>query len=129
MTMTLNLEVAKGVRLQDIKDALMGVEYSELFETESELSIILPNTNASMSVKTNLENSTVLTEDLEDADWSVGLRAYFDVDATLPNPCDDVKRIVLNLSKQTSFEFALSFQYESLYAQKDSNGLELSKDF
>ncbi|TVL11005.1 hypothetical protein AYI82_03150 [Shewanella algae] len=129
MTMTLNLEVAKGVRLQDIKDALMGVEYSELFETESELSIILPNTNASMSVKTNLENSTVLTEDLEDADWSVGLRAYFDVDATLPNPFDDVKRIVLNLSKQTSFEFVLSFQYESLYAQKDSNGLELSKDF
>ncbi|MFV7710504.1 hypothetical protein [Shewanella algae] len=129
MTMTLNLEVAKGVRLQDIKDALMGVEYSELFETESELSIILPNTNASMSVKTNLENSTVLTEDLEDAYWSVGLRAYFDVDATLPNPFDDVKRIVLNLSKQTSFEFALSFQYESLYAQKDSNGLELSKDF
>ncbi|WP_226563745.1 hypothetical protein [Shewanella chilikensis] len=129
MTMTLNLEVAKGVRLQDIKDALMGVEYSELFETESELSIILPNTNASMSVKTNLENSTVLTEDLEDADWSVGLRAYFDVDATLPNPFDDVKRIVLNLSKQTSFEFALSFQYESLYAQKDTNGLELSKDF
>lgn len=129
MTMTLNLEVAKGVRLHDIKDALMGVEYSELFETESELSIILPNTNASMSVKTNLENSTVLTEDLEDADWSVGLRAYFDVDATLPNPFDDVKRIVLNLSKQTSFEFALSFQYESLYAQKDSNGLELSKDF
>ena len=129
MTMTLNLEVAKGVRLQDIKDALMGVEYSELSEAESELSIILPNTNASMSVKTNLENSTVLTEDLEDADWSVGLRAYFDVDATLPNPFDDVKRIVLNLSKQTSFEFALSFQYESLYAQKDSNGLELSKDF
>ncbi|WP_345879195.1 hypothetical protein [Shewanella algae] len=129
MTMTLNLEVAKGVRLQDIKDALMGVEYSELSQTESELSIILPNTNASMSVKTNLENSTVLTEDLEDADWSVGLRAYFDVDATLLNPFDDVKRIVLNLSKQTSFEFALSFQYESLYAQKDSNGLELSKDF
>lgn len=129
MTMTLNLEVAKGARLQDIKNALMGVEYSDLTETESELSIVLPNTNMSMSVKTNLEDSTVLTEDLEDADWSVGLRAYFDVDVTLSNPFNDVKRIILNLSKQTSFEFALSFQYESLYAQKDSNGLELSKDF
>lgn len=129
MTMTLNLEVAKGARLQDIKNALMGVEYSDLTETDSELSIVFPNTNMSMSVKTNLEDSTVLTEDLEDADWSVGLRAYFDVDVTLSNPFNDVKRIILNLSKQTSFEFALSFQYESLYAQKDSNGLELSKDF
>lgn len=129
MTMTLNLEVAQGVRLQDIKEALVGVEYSDLSETESELSVVLPNTNASMSVKTNLEDSTVLTEDLEGVDWPVGLRAYFDVDATLPNPFDDVKRIVLNLSNQTSFEFALSFQYESLYAQKGSNGLELSEDF
>lgn len=129
MTTTLNLEVAQGVRLQDIKDALVGIEYSALSETDSELSIYLSNTNASMSAKTNLEDSKILTEDLEDANWPVGLRVYFDVDPTRPNPFDDVKKIVLNLAKQTSFEFALSFQYESLYAQKDSNGLELSKDF
>ncbi|ODC03944.1 hypothetical protein BFW38_10730 [Terasakiispira papahanaumokuakeensis] len=129
MAMTLNLEIAKGIRLQDIKNALMGVEYSDLSEMESELSVVLPNTNASMSAKTNLEDSTVLTENLEDTGWSVGLRAYFDVDITVPNLFDDVKKIVFNLSNQTSFEFALSFQYETLYAKKGSNGLDLSKDF
>ncbi|MCP5205945.1 MAG: hypothetical protein H7A01_01960 [Hahellaceae bacterium] len=129
MSMTLNLEIAQGVRLEDIKKALAGVEYSDLSETEAGLSLVLPNTNVSMSVKTNLEDVTILTEDLEDAGWSVGLRIYFDVDATLPNPFDDVKKFVLNLSEQTSFEFALSFQYESIYAQKGSSGLELSDDF
>jgi hypothetical protein len=129
MSMTLNLEIAQGVRLEDIKKALAGVEYSDLSETEAGLSLVLPNTNVSMSVKTNLEDVTILTEDLEDAGWSVGLRIYFDVDATLPNPFDDVKKLVLNLSEQTSFEFALSFQYESIYAQKGSSGLELSDDF
>jgi hypothetical protein len=129
MSMTLNLEIAQGVRLEDIKKALAGVEYSDLSETEAGFSLVLPNTNVSMSVKTYLEDVTILTEDLEDAGWSVGLRIYFDVDATLPNPFDDVKKLVLNLSEQTSFEFALSFQYESIYAQKGSSGLELSDDF
>lgn len=129
MTMTLNLEIAHGVRLEDVKKALAGIEYSDVSETETGLSVFLPNTNVTMSVKTNLEDATILTEDLEDEDWSVGMRIYFDVDATLPNPFDDVKKIVVNLSEQTSFEFALSFQYESIYAQKSSNGLKLSEDF
>ena len=129
MTMTLNLEVAQGVRLEDIKDSLAGVEFSNLSEVEDGFSVILPNTHVLMSVKTNLEDSHVLTEDLEDVGWSVGLRAYFDVDPTLLNPFDDVKKIIRNLEEQTSFEFALSFQYESLYAHKGLNGLELSDDF
>ncbi|MBN0989741.1 hypothetical protein [Amphritea pacifica] len=129
MTMTLNLEVAQGVRLEDIKDSLAGVEFSNLSEVEDGFSVVLPNTHVLMSVKTNLEDSNVLTEDLEGGGWSVGLRAYFDVDPTLPNPFDDVKKIIRNLEEQTSFEFVLSFQYESLYAHRGLNGLELSDDF
>lgn len=129
MSATLNLEVAQGARLEDIKNALVGIEYSELSATKEGLSLFFPKTNASMLAKQTAKDTTILTEDIEDALWSVGLRVYFDVDASLPNPFDDVKKFIINLSKQTSFDFALSFQYESLYAHRGPNGLELSDEF
>ncbi|WP_303289033.1 hypothetical protein [Marinobacter sp. SS5-14b] len=129
MSITLNLEVAKGVSIEDVKGALSGVECSDYSETKSGFSVKLTNTNAMMSVNANIEDSDILAEGLEGAEWSVGLRIYFDVDATLQAPFDDVKKIVLNLSEQVPFEFVLSFQYESIYAQRDFNGLELSEDF
>lgn len=129
MSMTLNLEVAKGVSLENIKEALVGVECSEYSETGTGFTVMLPNTNTTMSVKTDIEDSTILAEGLESLEWSVGLRVYFDIDPTLPTPFDDVKKIVRNLSEQVPFEFVLSFQYESIYAQKNCKGLKLSENF
>lgn len=36
MTMSLNLEIAQGVRLQDIEEALVGVEYSKVLTEDLE---------------------------------------------------------------------------------------------
>src|SRR5690606_8319416 len=93
------------------------------------LTAVLPDTNATVTAKTDIDNTSVLTEDIEDADWKVGLRMYFDVDPTRANALNDVRKFVTHLSEQTPFEFALSFQYESLYAKRDNGGLTLSEDF
>jgi len=129
MSITLNLEVANGVSLDEIKAVLASVKCSDIVNTESGFTAKFPETNVSISVKTNLSDTSVLTEDIEEPNWEVGLRMYFDIDPTLSNSLDDVRRFVVNLSAQTSFKFALSFQYETLYAKKDLGGLEFSEEF
>ena len=80
MSMTLNLEVARGISIDEIKGALKGVECTDISETDDGFTAFLPNTNVSISVKTDIDDTSVFTEDLEDVEWKVGLRMYFDID-------------------------------------------------
>ncbi|MEQ5833803.1 hypothetical protein [Marinobacter sp. NFXS9] len=129
MSMTLNLEAAEGLRLDDVIQALGSVAGSEITNKDNSLEAYFPNSNVSISVKSNLSDPSVLTEALEGVDWKVGLRIYFDIDPSRSNAMDEIKEFVRALSNLTPFPFALSFEYETLYAKRDENGLELSSEF
>lgn len=129
MSMTLNLEAAEGLRLDDVIKSLGSVAGSEITNKDNSLEAYFPNSNVSISVKSDLSDPSVLTEALEGVDWKVGLRIYFDIDPSLSNAMDEIKKFVVALSSQTPFSFALSFEYETLYAKRDHDGLELSNEF
>lgn len=129
MSMTLNLEAAEGLTLEDVAQALDLIAGSEVTNKDSSLEAYFPNSNVSVSVKNDLRHTSVLTEELEGVDWKVGVRIYFDIDSSRSNAMDDVKEFVLALSTLTSVPFALSFEYETLYARRDENGLVLSSEF
>lgn len=129
MSMTLNLEIADGIKLDEVTKALSTIDQSEITNLDSSFEAYFPRSNVSISAKTDLSDTSVLTEALENADWKVGMRIYFDIDPTIPNALDEIKEFVLALSKTTSSYFALSFEYETLYAKRDRNGIVLSDEF
>jgi hypothetical protein len=127
--MTLNLEISDGIMLDEVTKALSVIDQSEITSTDSSLEAYFPRSNVSVSVKTDLSDTSVLTEALEDVDWKVSMRIYFDIDPTISNALDEIKEFVLALAKMTSAYFALSFEYETLYAKRDKNGIVLSDEF
>jgi hypothetical protein len=127
--MTLNLEIGDGVKLEEITHALSLIAQSEITSKDSSLEAYFPRSNVSISAKTDLSDRSALTEELEDVDWKLGMRIYFDIDPTLPNALDEIKEFVFALSEITSAHFALSFEYETLYAKRGKNGLVLSDVF
>ncbi|MFL1452878.1 hypothetical protein ACJO5Y_00355 [Marinobacter sp. GN3S48] len=129
MSMTLNLEAAEGLKLEEVAQALGLVAGSEVTNKGSSLEAYFPNSNVSVSVKNDLSDTSVLTEELEGVDWKVGVRIYFDIDSSRSNAMDDVKEFVHAFSRLTSVPFALSFEYETLYAKRDESGLVLSSEF
>jgi hypothetical protein len=127
--MVLNLEIAEGIKLEEVTQALSLVAQSEITSKNSSLEAYFPRSNVSISGNTDLDDTNVLTEDIENVTWKVGMRIYFDIDPTRANALDEIKEFVLALSKITSSFFALSFEYETLYAKRDENGIVLSDEF
>ena len=129
MSMTLNLEIGEGVKLEDVTQALSCIDHVEITNKGSSLEAYFPSSNVSIWIKTELTNSNVLTESLDDVDWKVDMRIYFDIDPTLPNALDGIKKFIFALSKSTSAPFVLSFEYDTIYARRDENGVVLSGGF
>ena len=129
MSMTLNLEAAEGLKLEELIQALEIVEGSQIINNRDGLEAYFPGSNVSISAKSNLSDKSVLTEEVQDVDWKVGMRLYFDIDPSRANALDEVKKFIHALSKVTLVPFVLSFEYETLYAKRDEDGLVLSKEF
>jgi len=79
---------------------------------------LLPSMNSSVYFTSKLERTQILSEGLEELDWEVGVRGYFDIDLTSSTVMHEVKNMIIILAEQTSFDFVLSYQYESIYAAK-----------
>ena len=129
MSMTLNLEIGVGVKLEDVTQALSCVDNVEITNKGSSLEAYFPNSNVSIWIKTELADTKVLTESLNNVDWKVDMRMYFDIDPTLPNALDEINKFIFALSKSTSAPFVLSFEYDTLYARSDGDGVVLSGGF
>ena len=129
MSMVLNMEIAEGIKLEEVTQALSFIAQSEITNKNSSLEAYFPQSNVSISAKIDLDDTNVLTEEIENANWKVGMRIYFDIDPTRPNALDEIKEFVIALSEITSTYFALSFEYETLYAKRDKNGIVLSDEF
>jgi len=129
MSMTLNLEAAEGLTLEEVIQALDQVDGSVVTKKDASLKAYFSGSNVNVSVKYDLHDESVLTEELGGVDWKVGIRIYFDIDSSRSNAMDDVKEFVIALSEVTQVPFALSFEYETLYAKCDESGLVLSTEF
>lgn len=129
MSMTLNLEAAEGLKLEEVIQALGMVDGSQVTHEGDTLEAYFPSTNVSITVKSKLSDKNILTDDLQDADWKVGVRIYFDIDPSRANAMDEIKEFIHALSKTTLAPFALSFEYETLYAKRDGESLILSEEF
>jgi len=126
--MCLNLEVRKGIDIADLELVFNSINGVDLDSKKDQcLNVYMRNSRTSITIKYNLDDE-ILSECVDDVNWRVGLRAYIYLDATVHNALEDIKEFIINLSKQTSFEFILSFEYESLYAFKERGELHLSGD-
>ncbi len=127
MSMVLNLEIEKGADIKDVESVLSNFKGADIEWEGSSLIAYIPSSNLNILFKQGL-NDLVLAEDSGDASWKVGLKGYFDIDATSDNALSDVRDIVVKLSEALRFEFVLSFQYESTYARKSADKLFIDKD-
>jgi|SRR5690554_706510 len=128
MSITLNLEASDHLGLDKLTQALESVPGCTIKDNGSLKEAYFPGSNVTVTIKTDLSDRTVLTEDLEGVNWQVGFRMYFDIDPTKANATTEVKEFIIKLSELTEAPFALSFGYETLYAKQDENGLVISDE-
>ena len=128
MSIVLNLEASESLSVDKVTQALATIPGCTINNNGGLKEAYLPNSNVSATIKTELDDRTVLTEDLEGVNWQVGFRMYFDIDPTKANATTEVKEFIIKLSELTEAPFALSFQYETLYAKQDENGLVISDE-
>ncbi|WCE32089.1 hypothetical protein [Vibrio sp. SCSIO 43137] len=128
MSMVLNLELQQGTTITLLKKILVCSSYHDIQEVEDGLKALLPSLNSSVYFTNDLENTQILSEGLEELGWKVGVRGYIDIDPTSARAMQEVKNMIITLADQTSFDFVLSCQYESIYASK-TDGLFQLNDF
>ncbi|MBN3495882.1 hypothetical protein [Vibrio neptunius] len=118
MSMVLNLELQQGITITLLKNILACSSYHEIREVEGGLKALLPSLNSSVLFTYKLRDTQILSEGLEELGWEVGVRGYIDIDPTSSTAMQEVKKMIIVLAEQTSFDFVLTYQYESIYATK-----------
>lgn len=126
MTITMNLEVEIGVSFKEIASVLSVMQAEYLVENiylkgnfKSSLSYFVFRC-FSVPEKVAAEGVSV--------DWEVGMSGAFHCSiGRLSESSVDIMSFLKELSIQTVFKFALSFQYESLYAIRDDSGVVFLK--
>jgi len=127
MSTTLILEVEKNINFVELKRVLSAIKISNVSISENRFEACFHETNVWLTAKTNLADSTVCAEELGEVKWEVGMRVFFNIDPTISNALVDIKTFIFYLFETTSYEFVLSFQYETLYARTLDGKLILSE--
>lgn len=126
MTITMNLEVEVGICFEEIVSVLskMGAEY----EIEDGYLIgNFKNSNIYFVFRCFGAPDDVAAEGV-DVSWKAGLSgAFYCPISSLLEGTADIKSFLTVLSAETNFRFALSFQYEVLYAIRDKFGVRFLK--
>ncbi len=123
MSIVMTLEVENGAALEDIADIFlkMGGNY-EL--GGGRLDSLFTESGCQFSIRYLSEPESVVAEEMSDVDWKVGLRGAFHCrGANLVASWCDIQRFVENFAEVKRFRFVLSFQYEEVYAIRNSDGL------
>lgn len=126
MSMTLIFEGSSRISTNEVLEALSSIDGVELEQGENWADGYLAKSNASFELQSNLKEECVLTEGAGPMPWLVGSRVYFRVDITRENWDEDVKAFALKLSDLSNGDFLISFEYATVWALHDSDGLHFT---
>lgn len=121
MTITMSLEIEEGISFHAISSVLskVGVGYTVEYE------YLTGNFDCSNCyfVFRRVYPHDVAAEGIV-ASWKVSVRGAFHVPiSTLSESSKEIQGFLVGLSMETELRFVLSFQYESIYAVRDEQGL------
>ncbi|MFV3404170.1 hypothetical protein ACNFIC_09450 [Pseudomonas sp. NY15463] len=118
----MSLEIATGTSMQEIGSVLSGVG-AEVCIDNDDLSGNLGASNTYFVFRKCHELEQVVTEGVS-VSWAVGVRGAFHCPVdSLAQGSSDIKRFLTDLSEKNQCYFIFSFQYESVYAVRDEDGL------
>lgn len=126
MSITMALEIQVGATLESIASTLSSLgESGSLGDTR--LDANFESSGCQFSVRSLEQPEGVVAEGCS-MSWKVGLRGAFHCrGSNLSESWVDIKLFLQGLSLNIEFGFVLSFQYESIYAIRDSDGLSFKR--
>lgn len=127
MTVTMSLEIESGITLNEV--SLMLSEFgAELCADSDGVSGNFEISNAYFVFHECYGLDEVVTEEAN-VSWVVGVRGAFHCPIdSLAASADEIKHFLSFLSEKKTCRFILSFQYESVYAIRDEDGLRFLKE-
>lgn len=122
MTITMSLEIEEGISFDVVSSILSKVGAG--YTTEQEyLTGNFDCSNCYFVFRRVFPCDDVVAEGVVAA-WKVGMRGAFHVPiSALSESSKDIQAFLVGLSVETELRFVLSFQYESVYAVRDEQGL------
>ncbi|MBH3361378.1 MULTISPECIES: hypothetical protein [Pseudomonas] len=127
MTVTMSLEIESGIALGEISQVLSEFGADVCSESDGVSgNFEISNTYFVFCECDGL--SEVVTEGAN-LSWNVGVRGAFHCPIdSLAASANEIKHFLSFLSEKKTCKFILSFQYESVYAIRDENGLRFLKE-
>lgn len=127
MTVTMNLEIESGFALDEISQILSDFG-AELCVDSDGVSGNFRLSNAYFVFRDSNGLDEVVTEGVA-VNWVVGVRGAFHCPIdSLEASASEIKLFLNFFSEKKGCRFILSFQYESVYAIRDENGLRFLKE-
>lgn len=122
MTITMSLEIEEGIAFDTISSVLSKVGGGYTVEQEY-LTGNFDRSNCYFVFRRVIPHDDVAAEGVE-ASWKVSMRGAFHASiSSLSESSKDIQDFLVGLSMETELRFVLSFQYESVYAVRDEQGL------
>jgi len=125
MSFVLSLEIDTCLSKKEFIEAALACGAVSASDGEEEVSMIFPRSGLQVFLRTSFDLPHVLAEGLEKPVlWDVGMRASLAYVIDKYDDCNfDVRRLMERLEASSSSNFVLSFQYETVYAIRDEDGL------
>ncbi|MCD9120885.1 hypothetical protein [Cupriavidus sp. UGS-1] len=131
MSLAMNIELSTDCRFADVLGCLEPLDPTYIDNEDDRVHATI--SNGLVSILAYVENppSEVVTEGLpQQKDWLVGMRVSFQYrSAGYESAMRAARSFVEHMAARTQAEFILSFQYDSVYAIRDSAGLHFLVDF
>lgn len=125
MSITLNLEIDPRLRFEDLRKVFEAAGLDGIASDDSEINADFRESKMAVSAQRRDDLPDLLIEGLDSPDrWKVGSRVIFYYQVATPELCNkEVSRFIKALELASPAYFALSFQYENVYALRDRQGL------
>lgn len=125
MSITLNLEIDPRLRFEDLRKVFDAAGLDGVEADDSEIKADFRESRMAVSAQRRDDLPDLLIEGLDSPDrWQVGSRVIFHYQIATPELCNqEVSRFIKVLELASPAYFALSFQYENVYALRDRRGL------
>lgn len=127
MTITMSLEIESGIALDEVAQVLCEFG-AELCADSDGISGNFKVSNAHFVFR-DCDGLDEVVAEGANVSWLVGVRGAFhcSIDSLVAS-ADEIKLFLGLFSEKKTCRFILSFQYESVYAVRDENGLRFLKE-
>jgi hypothetical protein len=131
MSLAMNVELSTDCHFSDVLGCLEPLAPTYIDNEDGRIRATISNALVFFLAYVENPPSEIVTEGLpQPKDWLVGMRVSFQYrSAGYDSAMRAVRSFVENMASRAQAEFILSFQYDSVYAIRDSSGLHFLVDF